>query len=78
MIRYAKVYGYNLTEETVTAYLPSNYKVMGTNKDGGIVIFGEDNLGWTLDGYVIPRLGSGGYGAKEVTEYEVGPVKVTA
>ena len=31
-----------------------------------IVVFGHDNAGWTLDGYVIPRLASGMIFAQEV------------
>lgn len=51
--------------ETVRRYLPSNYTA---DSDGGnIWIHGEDNAGWTLDGYVIPRLASGLYYAEEVT-----------
>jgi hypothetical protein len=46
--------------ETVEAYLPANYHVSKTGTTSGeIVIHGEDNAGWTLDGYVIPRLASG-------------------
>jgi hypothetical protein len=30
------------------------------------VIEGKDNAGWTLDGYVIPRLASGLYFAEEI------------
>ena len=44
--------------EDVEPLLPANYKVLGTNTDGDVLIKGEDNAGWTLDGYVIPRLGS--------------------
>ena len=77
MIRYAQVYGSNLTEEIVKAYLPSNYEVTGTHEDGGIVIAGEDNFGWTLEDYVIPRLGSGGYFAREATQDDLDEVGVT-
>jgi hypothetical protein len=60
---------------TVAAYLPTFYEVIGTQyaEDGlpQVVIEGEDNLGWTLDEYVIPRLGSGGFVAKEVTTPQV-------
>lgn len=46
--------------ETVRDYLPSNYSAeMGPEEDPRIRIFGEDSYGWTLDGYVIPRLRSG-------------------
>jgi hypothetical protein len=52
--------------ETVRKYLPANYTAE-KNAFDAIVIEGEDNAGWTLDGYVIPRLASGLYYAKEVT-----------
>ncbi len=42
--------------ETVAAYLPSNYSVSWVENE--LVISGVDDHGWTLDGYVIPRLGS--------------------
>jgi len=57
------------------AYLPGNYRVVHEAKDvhlGGsrdkpfFVIEGEDNAGWTLDGYVIPRYASGLIWAEEV------------
>lgn len=44
--------------EQVQRFLPSNY-IASTTQDGHIVIEGEDNAGWTMDGYVIPRLASG-------------------
>ena len=51
---------------TVRAYLPSNYSA---RMDGdAVLIAGCDSHGWTLDGYVIPRLASGLIVAKEVTE----------
>jgi hypothetical protein len=31
-----------------------------------VVVSGEDRYGWTLDDYVIPRLGSGCYGCQEI------------
>ena len=52
--------------ETVRAYLPSNYSAeIGPDGDPRIRIFGEDDHGWTLDGYVIPRLRSGLIAVKE-------------
>ena len=42
----------------VTPYLPSNYTADQLD-DGHVVIKGRDKAGWTLDGYVIPRLASG-------------------
>lgn len=60
--------------ETVTCYLPRNYSVTKTVTASlqcrYIVIEGEDNHGWTLDGYVIPRLASGLIHAEEVSEGE--------
>lgn len=49
--------GLNVTLELVQQYLPSNYSAERIS--GDIVITGEDNHGWTLEGYVIPRLASG-------------------
>jgi hypothetical protein len=49
----------------VAAYLPFNYRIRGETADR-VYIEGADNAGWTLDGYVIPRLGSGWITAIEV------------
>lgn len=46
------------TVKTVASYLPGNYKVLGMQGDD-VIIGGVDNHGWTMDDYVIPRLGSG-------------------
>ena len=51
---------------TVEQYLPSNYEAKEV--DGLIVIGGTDRAGWTLDGYVIPRLQSGLIVAVEMKE----------
>lgn len=53
------------TLEQIQRYMPANYTAR-TNDNGQIEIEGEDNAGWTLDGYVIPRLESGWYVVKEV------------
>ena len=51
-------------KEGIENYLPRNYKVfMG---DDGLFIEGYDDHGWTLDGYIIPRLASGLICAEEV------------
>lgn len=50
-----------------SAYLPSNYWLVGQNRGGMTVIGGNDSAGWTLDAYVIPRLQSGMYHASEVS-----------
>lgn len=55
--------------DVIAQYLPANYKVVET-KDVGVgvqtLIAGDDNLGWTLDDYVLPRLGSGLYFGQEI------------
>jgi hypothetical protein len=56
----------------VDAYLPANYRVVGSITHFGrlaTLIEGTDNAGWTLDGYVLPRLASGlMFGSEVVTE----------
>jgi len=55
--------------DTVRRYLPSNYEAViapALNEDA-IIITGRDSGGWTLDGYVIPRLASGLIFAREIT-----------
>lgn len=42
----------------VEAYLPGNYRVLGGNATR-CTVEGTDYLGWTLHGYVLPRLASG-------------------
>lgn len=49
--------------ETIQRYLPGNYKAVEFSD--AIVIVGADNAGWTLDGYVLPRLASGLHFAQE-------------
>jgi hypothetical protein len=63
--RYAIVTGLDATAETVARYLPSNYRVLATTSQG-VVIQGTDAHGWTFDGYIAPRLGSGLMRAVEV------------
>lgn len=59
--------------EAVADYLPSNYKVLYEDSNGqGILIGGEDDHGWTLDDYVIPRLGSGLMVAQEASPVFLG------
>ena len=79
MKRYAIVRGARNGAE-VRAYLPDNYQVIAeliehtrpytTEPDGGTypvwILQGEDSHGWTLDGYVIPRLASGTMPAVEI------------
>lgn len=67
--------------ERIRAYLPSNYSLAHDGRvteigqfASGYLIVGNDNAGWTLGEYVIPRLASGMIFAKEVaaptTHYE--------
>ena len=55
------------------AYMPANYVVLHTcehperpERWRAAVIGGRDNAGWTLDGYVLPRLASGGMYGREI------------
>ena len=58
MVRTATVK--NTKRSVVADYLPANYRAYGIGRDGrDVLIVGEDDHGWTLDGYVIPRLASG-------------------
>ncbi len=54
----------------VAAYLPANYEVdrawVSGSGDVIVTVEGSDSLGWTAEGYVIPRLASGWYAAKIV------------
>lgn len=63
MKRYALIK--NGEEKQIAAYLPGNYYVMATVEEG-VVIAGEDNCGWTMDDYVLPRLASGLYWGEEI------------
>ena len=51
--------------ETVAAYLPQNYRVIGMSGED-VLIGGTDNHGWTMEQYIIPRLGSGLMAVKEI------------
>lgn len=63
-MRFAAVHG-AWESKDVEVYLPGNYEVYGHRFPDGpsnkpvFLIRGEDDAGWTLDGYVIPRLASG-------------------
>ena len=57
--------------KTVADYLPNNYRVLGRTLDhNGTVIVGVDDHGWTLNDYVIPRLGSAMIHCEEVFEID--------
>lgn len=48
------------------AYMPNNYEVI--EHQHSLYLVGDDHLGWTLDGYVVDRLGSGCMSCVEVTD----------
>ena len=56
----------NLSE--VQAYMPSNYRAFEDR--GNIYILGSDVAGWTMDDYILPRLGSGLIAARELSDRE--------
>lgn len=67
MTRFAHVRGAD-HEKHLNAYIEPNYKIIG-EIDSNFIIAGEDNAGWTLDEYYLPRIGSSGVmGAEEITE----------
>jgi len=67
MKRYAYVRGAD-NEKHLTAYIEPRYEIIG-RIDGSFIIAGEDQAGWTLDEYYIPRIGSSGVmGVEEITE----------
>ncbi len=63
--------------KAIPAYLPGNYKVVGTVErfdpfgTVGLVIEGNDDAGWTLDEYVLPRLASGLHFGRKLEEGEL-------
>jgi hypothetical protein len=77
MIRYAIITNAR-TRSEAQAYLPENYQIVWEGRvpayEGaapertvdGYIIQGEDEYGWTLDGYVIPRYASGLIGCREI------------
>ncbi len=62
-LRRAVVVGGARDLQQVLRFLPSNYDAAEIG--GRIVIEGRDSAGWTLEGYVLPRLASGGIWARE-------------
>ena len=58
-----------ITLKLIQDYLPTNYTAEQVGDT--VKISGYDNAGWTLDGYVIPRLRSTLVSAKETTAQEV-------
>ena len=47
-------------------YMPRNYRVV--EHQHSLYLVGSDVAGWTLDGYVLPRLASGSIFATEVDD----------
>lgn len=69
-LRFAVVTGARRVEE-VEAYLPGNYKVLDNRTVNGreiVLVSGSDDAGWTMGGYVQPRLASGLMGCEEIRE----------
>lgn len=56
--------------ERVERFLPHNYKAVIAVEDATLIC-GEDDRGWTLDDYVIPRLASGLIAGDEIKDRTV-------
>jgi hypothetical protein len=70
-MRYAIVHEDAGKGEQITRYLPDNYTLIGrspimASNRVEFLIAGRDHAGWTLDGYVLPRLASGLYYGHEI------------
>jgi hypothetical protein len=52
--------------ERVARHLPANYAALPRD-DGAVSVVGVDTAGWTLEGYVLPRLASGGMHPSHLT-----------
>lgn len=60
----------------VAQYLPDNFRVLGRSLDNTkTIIIGVDDHGWSLDAYVIPRLGSALIHCEEV--FEINGLNIT-
>lgn len=66
-MRYAFISNSADQVDVIRRYLPSNYIAFTWAR--GVWIEGEDVAGWTMDDYVIPRLASGGFYAREMSDY---------
>lgn len=71
----AKVTTPRSTLSEIQAYMPSNYTAFvhenQTYGDSEIIIVGADSAGWTMQGYVLPRLGSGLHNAVELEDWDL-------
>jgi hypothetical protein len=70
-MRYALISANAGQTDQIAAYMPGNYAVLGrtpikASNTVSVLIGGRDQHGWTLDGYVLPRLASGMYYGDEV------------
>lgn len=66
-IRIARIF--STDRETIAGYLPKNYRVASSDdNDGSTIVVGTDDHGWTLDAYVLPRLGSALLAGQEITD----------
>lgn len=71
--RYARVTRSKMDDdprEAIGAYMPANYSVLDVLTHD-VLIHGQDNAGWTLDEYVLPRLASGLRFGEEINKDEV-------
>jgi hypothetical protein len=70
-VRFARVRGVGITPEIVLSYLPLNYHVVKGEADAdSVLITGQDDAGWGLDSYVLPRLASALFFGHEVSNGE--------
>lgn len=72
--RIAKVVSKSSSFDTISTYLSANYRAFVA--DGVIHIVGHDVAGWTLDGFIIPRLGSGLHVVEELDSDLVPSIRV--
>jgi hypothetical protein len=62
--RHAILRGRHNDLHSIRHYLPSNY--IADSDGNNVFLHGFDVMGWTLDGYVLPRLASGMYYGREI------------
>ena len=71
-MKYVLVNAASGTREEVAKYLPTNFRLIGITfpsdyyPEGEYIVVGKNVAGWTVNEYVIPRLGSGLIAAREV------------
>jgi hypothetical protein len=66
-MKYALITG---TSDQIRPYLPGNYDVL-VERDipnvGTVTLIGGQDTSWTMEHYVLPRLASGNYFAREIS-----------